>query len=230
MNDCLLCVDTTDCPILHRGPVFASHKFAGKSALRYEVASSILGGDICWINGGFPAGSHADVEIFRSCLVTYLEPFERVEADDGYIAEAPERVRCPKCVTVPQERKAMMSVVRSRHETINRRLKQWRILKTMFRHDITMHETAFTAVAVMTQIAISNGEPLFDVEYSDNFDVSDDENYADDDWESSDEASEASEEAGEESQEDSSESEEEASEESEEDSSEESVEEYSESD
>ena len=168
-------VDGIDCQIPEHGPEFSSHKYAKKSALRYEVALNIQTGDICWINGGFLAGSWPDLEIFRKALITYLEPFERVEADDGYIGEAPQKVRCPKSITTKQERKRMMAFVRMRHETVNRRLKQWRILKGVFRHEITLHSTAFSAVAVMTQIAISQGEPLFQVHYSDNVDVSDEE-------------------------------------------------------
>ncbi len=68
----------------------------------------------------------------------------------------------------------MMCVVRQWHETVNRRMKQWQMLKGDFRHDINLHHIAFTAVAVVTQDAISNGEPLFQVDYTDNLDVSDD--------------------------------------------------------
>ena len=118
---------------------------------------------------------YGDLEIFRSALSSNLEEFERVGADDGYIGDAPMKVRCPKCVTVPCERKRMMAIVRMRHETMNRQLKQWRCLKGVWRHDIEKHSIAFRAVVVMTQLAIANGEPLFQVEYSDNYDVSDDE-------------------------------------------------------
>jgi hypothetical protein len=104
-------VDGIDCQIPERGPEFSSHKFAMKSALRYEVDLNIQTGDICWINGAFPAGKYGDLEIFGSALMSYLKDFERVEADDGYIGEAPEKVRCPMCITVPNERKRMMSIV-----------------------------------------------------------------------------------------------------------------------
>ena len=170
-----MAVDGIDIKIPERGPSFSSHKFAKKSGFRYEVATCILSGDICWISGPYPAGSWPDINIFRNGLKTYLEPYERVEADDGYLADAPTHVRCPKDVTTKPERKKMMAIVRMRHETMNRRLKQWRILKSMYRHELKEHRTVFSAVAVMTQIAISHGEPLFSVEYSDNIDVSDDE-------------------------------------------------------
>jgi hypothetical protein len=55
-NDCLITVDETDFQIPQKGlpkkgNAFASHKFAGKSALRYELGVSILGGDLVWIQG-----------------------------------------------------------------------------------------------------------------------------------------------------------------------------------
>jgi hypothetical protein len=75
-----------------------------------------------------------------------LEPFECVEADDEYLREAPLKVRCPKCIRVPEERKAMMSKVCNRQETINKRFKDWAILDQQYR-DI------FSAIAVLSQIA-----------------------------------------------------------------------------
>lgn len=45
--------------------------------------------------------------IFREALATWLEPGERVEADDGYVGEAPLRVKCPKSMTEPAEKEAM---------------------------------------------------------------------------------------------------------------------------
>ena len=44
-----------------------------------------------------------------------------------------------------------------------------------FRHNINLHHIAFTAVAVVTQDEISIGEPLLQVDCTDNLDVSDDE-------------------------------------------------------
>ena len=45
----------------------------------------------------------------------------------------------------------------------------------MFRPELDLHPDCFTAVCVLTQIAIRNGEPLFQVDYSDNLDVSEEE-------------------------------------------------------
>ena len=45
-------------------------------------------------------------------------------------------------------------------------------MKGFFWHDINLQHIAFAVVAVVTQDAISNGEPLFQVDYTDNLDVS----------------------------------------------------------
>ncbi len=61
----------------------------------------------------------------------------------------------------------MQGTARSHHETLNRRLKNWGILEKVYRHDITVHGMVFYACAVITQLSIANGEPLFEIEYGD---------------------------------------------------------------
>ena len=60
---------------------------------------------------------------------------------------------------------------RHEHETLNERLKlkNWGILSQVFRHHIFLHchWDVFRACAVVTQITIENGEPLFRVEFED---------------------------------------------------------------
>jgi len=54
----------------------------------------IIAGNLVWVEGPYPAGM-PDITIFRNCLSRHLDPFEHVEADDGYVGEAPRQVRCP---------------------------------------------------------------------------------------------------------------------------------------
>ena len=149
------------------GNPFSSFKFKGKCGLRYEIGVDILARNIVWINGPYAAGKYPDIEIFRIGLAHFLDEFERVEADDGYIGKAPQKVKCPGCASNPTENQAMQNRVRSRHESLNGRLKNWEILKSMYRHDIMEHGNVFRAVAVITQLSINAGERLFEVDYSD---------------------------------------------------------------
>jgi hypothetical protein len=50
---------------------------------------------------------------------------------------------------------------------LNGRLKNWGFLSQVYRHNIIRHGDVFWACAVVTQITIENGEPLFEVEYED---------------------------------------------------------------
>ena len=61
----------------------------------------------------------------------------------------------------------MQGRARARRETLNGRLKNWRILSQVFRHHIITHGDVFRACAVVTQLTIKNDEPLFEVEYGD---------------------------------------------------------------
>lgn len=110
-----------------------------------------------------------DISIFRkSGIMDMLQEGERVEADDGYSGEAPRFVRCP-CVapTAIEEFEQAEAVARRRHETINKRFKQFGALKQVWRHQIINHGKAFRVAAVVTQLSIQNGEPLFSVDYED---------------------------------------------------------------
>ena len=76
-NDCLMSIDGTDFRILQKGAMvrgnkFASHKYGGKSALRYELGLDILRGNLVWIEGPYAAGKYPDITIFRNCLKFFL--------------------------------------------------------------------------------------------------------------------------------------------------------------
>lgn len=157
-------VDGTDFLIYEPTPFWTgwySHKFNGP-ALRYEVAICIQTGDIVWIHGPFAAGAWPDVKIFRHALKNLLERGERVEADNGYGDEAVDGPH-DKIYTVGQ--KVAKSHLRARHETVNRRFKEFNALQQRFRHDKEKHVHVFNAVAVIAQIAIANESPLFQVDY-----------------------------------------------------------------
>ena len=149
-----------------RGNPFGSHKYAGQSALCYELGIDILAGNLVWVGGPYPAGAWPDIKIFMNELAHLLEPGERVEADNGYVGH-PEKIKCPNNDCNPVENLEMQARLRSRHETFNGRLKFWGILGQVFRHDIRLHGSVFWACAVISQLAVVNDEPLFEVEYGD---------------------------------------------------------------
>lgn len=176
-NDCLVSVDGTDCPIQRRwchlngkkqwDKRFYTHKFHAHG-LRYEVALSLLTSSIVWISGPYMPGVYNDVMIFRDGLIHQLEEGERVEADDGYIGECPRFCKCPGGFHGRLDQERMRGRVRMRHETVNKRLKQFACLTKKFRHSAEKHSACFRGAAILTQLAIEGGEELFDVrEYDD---------------------------------------------------------------
>ena len=136
LNDCTMTVNGTDFLIPQKGAAtkgtaFASHKYAGKSALRYELGVDILTGNLVWIQGPYPAGKYTDIKIFNKVLRNFLELGKWVEADEEGYRGHPDKIKCPGSDANPAENRAMQGrAVRARHETLNGRLKNWGILST----------------------------------------------------------------------------------------------------
>lgn len=166
-NACLVSIDGTDFQIYQWQPFWTgwySHKFKGPG-VRYEVGVCILTGDIVWIHGPYPCGRWPDLKIFRSALKGLLAAAgggEKVAADKGCRGES-------QCIVTPTGDSSddVGKNARGRHETVNKRFKQWNILHRVFRHDVAKHQAVFSAVASITQIAINNGEPLYGLSYND---------------------------------------------------------------
>ena len=79
LNDCTMTVDGTDFRIPQKGAAtkgnaFGSHKYTGKSTLRYELGVDILAGNLVWIQWPYPAGKYTDITIFNKVLRNFLEP------------------------------------------------------------------------------------------------------------------------------------------------------------
>ena len=163
-NDCLLSVDGTDFRIeMGYSKPFWSYKFK-KSGLRYEVGLCIKTGDICWWSGPYAPGKWNDLSIFRDSLQFMLEPGERCEMDRGYQGSAPTHVKCPGVLWADPNTAGLQQRVRSRQETVNERFKNWAILSTPYRHNLSEHQTVFGAIVVLTQLSFA-ANPLFQVEY-----------------------------------------------------------------
>lgn len=158
MNLFRVSVDGTDFRIHEPTPFsprWYSHKFHGPG-LRYEVGVSVATGDIVWAHGPFPCGEFSDVRIFRLGMKQHLGNGELVIADGGYTDE-----KCRSCKGVNDPNRRLFAVVRARHETVNRRFKQFAVLGHRFRHALKLHSFCFYSICNLTQIMLLTGEPLF---------------------------------------------------------------------
>ena len=162
LERCLVTVDGTDYRIPEPSVFdtrWYSHKFRGPG-LRYEISVCIRTGKIVSYNGPFECGRWPDLNIFRNKLKGMLTVGEKVVADRGYRGD--DKVLTPDDYINRAHQKAM-SNARARHETINRRLKTWGILKQFFRNKLDKHHIAFRSALVLEEIAIENGRPPFQV-------------------------------------------------------------------
>jgi hypothetical protein len=165
---CLVTIDGTDCPIYEPAPFdrcWYSHKFKGP-AVRYELGVCIQTGWIVWKNGPYPAGTWSDLKIARDKVLSKLLLNEKILADGGYrdhgaFCETPTGLNNPDQV--------MKQKARARHETCNRRMKQFTVLSKTFRNKRDLHIYCFHAVANIVQLDIALGNQLFDVIYFDNY-------------------------------------------------------------
>ena len=163
-NRCYVTVDGTDFRIEEQFPFrsrWYSHKFHGLG-VRYEIAISIATGWICWIHGPFPCGDWPDLRIVRDSLNDALEPGEYYIADKGYY----DRFNWAITPTGQDNfSDRVQARLWARHETINRRFKQWRALGSKWRHPIEKHGIAFRAVANIVQLGLMTDERTWHVPY-----------------------------------------------------------------
>jgi hypothetical protein len=149
-----------------------SHKSHGP-ALAYEIAVAIQENKIVHIHGPFPAGI-PDLTIFRSPggLKSKIPDGKLATADRGYRGEPALRLPNDRDTDIA---KGFKKRSQARHETLNSRLKSFKILSTRFRHShngrkqqqgVTCHDNhkvIFEAVCVLLQYDMENGHPLFAV-------------------------------------------------------------------
>ena len=110
------------------------------------------------MNSPFPSGSFSDLRIFRKNLKNILENDEQVIDDRGY----PD-TKCVHCPNTLVNLDALYSTVRARHEGVNKRIEQFKVINSTFRHNISTHGLSFHAVANLTQLMILNGCPPFQI-------------------------------------------------------------------
>ena len=169
LNDALTSVDGTDFKAPNFKPFWKgwfSHKFR-HGGVRWEVALCLRTGKIVWIHGPFPCGRWPDLKIFRHSMILHLEDGQKVEADDGYKGD-PTKTLTPHNNTRNPNDAEYRQYTRCRQETINARFKSWKCLDEQLRHSLARHSQMFRAVAVISQLAVESGEPLFQIDYDQN--------------------------------------------------------------
>lgn len=155
-------VDGTDFRIedpFPKDPGWYTRKFNGPG-VRYEVGVCIGTGDIVAFNGPFMPGVNQDISIFRYKMKNMLEPEEKVVADKGYRGDL--KVLTPLDARDLLHKRAM-SLARVRHETVNRRFKQWSILSQRYRHSLNQHSMVFRSILVLTQLSFNTGNPPWQI-------------------------------------------------------------------
>ena len=115
------------------------------------------------INGPFHVGDCPNISIFRDRTMAMLDYGERVEAEDMYKGELaysdlPSDCLGLGCIHERWEQRQMKGLVCARHETVNRRFKQFICLNQVYRHELDCHSSISCDVVVLTQIGIDQGE------------------------------------------------------------------------
>jgi hypothetical protein len=169
--DCRLWEDHQSHATLTVDPDFCSHK-SKSAAFRYEVALAIWKNQIIHVRGPFKAGKWNDGKIFSEdgvdyngtfthCLKSIVPDGNKGVADGGYTGHG-EQLTTPNRYD-PEPLRKFKRRAKARQETLNSRLKSFRILDSRFRHGLKWHKVAFEAVCVVVQYEMENGHPLFDV-------------------------------------------------------------------
>ena len=138
-------------------PAWYSHKFHGPG-VRYEIGLCIQTGRIVWAHGGVPCGSWPDLSLARSAYTKAVAPNELTLADRGYSDTRYFYTPAHYPKTASQQKQIM-----ARHETVNARLKQFGVLKQVFRHSVDKHSECFFAVVNIVELVIENNSPLFEI-------------------------------------------------------------------
>lgn len=148
-----------------------SHKFK-HAALRYEVAVAIYDEKIVWVNGPFIAGK-TDLQILRAgqkdgsgTLLDRIPAGKMLVADRGYQTSQPTEIgkMAFKRNEDPSNLQKYKGRVMCRQETVNSRIKQYKVLSETFRQCDEVHEICFKAICVIIQYQLDCGAAfLYDV-------------------------------------------------------------------
>ena len=154
-----------------------SHKFNGPG-VGYEVVTNPTDkGLMMWASGPYPAGTH-DLTCFRggkkgkkkewkeSSLYNSLPTGLRLVGDSGYAGQF-DKVTTTMDAHSPAT-KELFARLKSMQETLFKRFKDFKVIRDPFWHGKNLDDKmlkakeSFDAVAVLIQLDIENGHPLFE--------------------------------------------------------------------
>lgn len=143
---CFVSLDGTDFSINEPGsmdPIWYSHKFKC-AGVRYEIGLCIKTGKIVWANGAYPCGSWPDIKIARDSYLYRIDASEYTLADKGYSGDI-------NFITPNDTNGKRHKQIMARHETVNKRMKQFNVLKKKFHHDVVKHPRCFYSILNITE-------------------------------------------------------------------------------
>ncbi|KAI9347655.1 hypothetical protein BDR26DRAFT_916055 [Obelidium mucronatum] len=126
----------------------------GIDVLIQEVlASAIATSKFVHISGSVPCGLFNDLAMVKRSLLPRLGVGEKVAADEGYVG-VPGKImtRLKGNTEAIIKHNHNLSILQSRHETMNGKLKDFGVLFQMFRGNREEHYLVFQAVAQITQV------------------------------------------------------------------------------
>jgi hypothetical protein len=130
-----------------------------KAGLAYEIAVAIYHDKICWINGPFPAGKN-DLRFFRKegGLMSKIPEGRQTIGDQGYVGE-PDKVATRNEFDTPEVREQKKRA-KARQETVNEKLKTFKIVSETFRtkgkERLRKHQAVTEACLVIIQYELDN--------------------------------------------------------------------------
>ena len=142
------CVDFTIKEPAPFDPKWYTPKHNG-AGFRYELAMAIFSSNVVWFSGPYPCGENQDLTIFRKRgLRTLLKNANERCIADGIYKDPRVSEKHKGC----KEWRRAKSRFRARHETLNSRLKSFKILEERFRSNEEKFKVSFKACLFFTQI------------------------------------------------------------------------------
>jgi len=149
-------------PTLPKDPGYFTHKHH-RCGVKYQIAVAVNSPNIVHISGPHRGGVGDKTILELSGVLENLKEGKLAVCDKGYIDKKyADKLSWPNPHDAP-DLNEYKSRIRMRGETVNGRMKFFKILRECFRHDLEHHRDVYTAVAVMVQYQMDNGAPIFAV-------------------------------------------------------------------